>query len=231
MKEIVFHLKHNQIVKESFLDDLNTLVNNGEVQNVFSKEDYENIVQQVSQRLIAGSNNSIGNMAPPDKANPQNSQIALGDFSQRCRENLKIVLNFTPSGANLRQRVRDYKQLVNCSTVIWMDNWPSEGYKEVAEILLPVREATLVSAGRSDNQLFSLNRDEVLEIAMKIHMDAIKLAKQYFFETQHFLHITPHLFSDFLNAYKQLFNEKRMNLNDMRKRYETGLDRLQRTQE
>lgn len=31
MKEIVFHLKHNQIVKESFLDDLNTLVNNGEV--------------------------------------------------------------------------------------------------------------------------------------------------------------------------------------------------------
>lgn len=112
-----------------------------------------------------------------------------------------------------------------------MDNWPSEGYKEVAEILLPVREATLVSAGRSDNQLFSLNRDEVLEIAMKIHMDAIKLAKQYFFETQHFLHITPHLFSDFLNAYKQLFNEKRMNLNDMRKRYETGLDRLQRTQE
>ena len=31
MKEIVFHLKHNQIIKESFLDDLNTLVNNGEV--------------------------------------------------------------------------------------------------------------------------------------------------------------------------------------------------------
>lgn len=44
MKEIVFHLKHNQIIKESFLDDLNTLVNNGEVQNVFSKDDFETII-------------------------------------------------------------------------------------------------------------------------------------------------------------------------------------------
>jgi len=31
MKEVVFHLKHNQIIEESFLDDLNTLMNNGEV--------------------------------------------------------------------------------------------------------------------------------------------------------------------------------------------------------
>lgn len=51
MKEVVFHLKHNQIVKESFLDDLNTLVNNGEVNNLFSKEEYETIIAQVSMRL------------------------------------------------------------------------------------------------------------------------------------------------------------------------------------
>ena len=30
-KEIVFHLKHNEILKEEFLDDINTLVNNGEI--------------------------------------------------------------------------------------------------------------------------------------------------------------------------------------------------------
>jgi len=44
LKEIVFHLKHNQIIKESFLDDLDCLVNNGEIQNLFSKDDYETII-------------------------------------------------------------------------------------------------------------------------------------------------------------------------------------------
>ena len=43
-KEVVFHLKHNEIIRESFLDDLNTLVNNGELQGMFTKEEYENII-------------------------------------------------------------------------------------------------------------------------------------------------------------------------------------------
>lgn len=53
-KEIVFHLKHNQIFHESFLDDLNTLVNNGEVNGLFSKEELETIVSSISARLMGG---------------------------------------------------------------------------------------------------------------------------------------------------------------------------------
>jgi dynein heavy chain, axonemal len=45
-KEVVFHLKHNEIIKEDFLDDINTLVNNGEIQGIFTKEEYENIISQ-----------------------------------------------------------------------------------------------------------------------------------------------------------------------------------------
>lgn len=74
--------------------------------------------------------------------------------------------------------------------MICLDNWPNEGYREVAETLLPARET---GTSRSEN-LFSLNRDQVVDIALKIHMDSISLSKNYFFETQHFLHITPHLF-------------------------------------
>jgi len=40
----VFHIKHNQIIKEEFLDDINTLVNNGEIHGLFAKEEYENII-------------------------------------------------------------------------------------------------------------------------------------------------------------------------------------------
>ena len=72
-----------------------------------------------------------------------------------------------------------------------MDSWPQEGYKEVAEVLLKEEEV--------------VNRDLVLEIAISIHMDTIALAKNYFYETQHYLYITPHSFTDYINTYKDLF--------------------------
>ena len=110
LKEIVFHLKHNQIIKESFLDDLNCLVNNGEIQNLFSKDDYESIIQQVSLRIqsvhkktsLSGSGGDNTGVKEHQSGTSVNSQLALGEFSSKCRENLKIVLNFTPTGANLR---------------------------------------------------------------------------------------------------------------------------------
>lgn len=37
-------MKHSAILHEQFLDDLNTLVNNGEIQGIFTKEEYENII-------------------------------------------------------------------------------------------------------------------------------------------------------------------------------------------
>ena len=68
---------------------------------------------------------------------------------------MKILLNFSPTGANLRSRIRNYKSIVNCSTIIWMESWPQEGYKEVAEVLL-----------RDDDVM---NRDLIIEIAVNMH--------------------------------------------------------------
>ena len=137
-----------------------------------------------------------------DKSNQsQNNQLILAEFSQKCRENLKVLLNFTPTGANLRSRIRTHKSIVNCSTIVWMDAWPQEGYKEVAEVLL--REEEVV------------NRDVILEIAINMHMETITQAKTYFYQTQHYLYLTPHSFSDFINTYKELFEQKRSSLKEL----------------
>lgn len=112
-----------------------------------------------------------------------------------------------------------------------MEIWPIEGYKEVAEILLPVHEDedTNEFALLKDKSLYK--RDDVVSIAMKIHHDAIALSKDYFFETQHYLHITPSLFQDFLKTYKVLYIDKTNNLTEIRSRYEMGLERLKSTQD
>ena len=51
---------------------------------------------------------------------------------------MKVIINFTLTGANLRQRLRDHKQLLNCYKLIWMEKFPAEGYEEVADIILPI---------------------------------------------------------------------------------------------
>lgn len=98
-----------------------------------------------------------------------------------------------------------------------MESWPQEGYKEVAEVLLKEDEV--------------VNRDLILEIAINMHMDTIAMAKQYFYETQHYLYLTPHSFTDFIQTYKDLFEQKRSNLKELQERYEIGLERLKNTQD
>ena len=66
---MVFHLKHNEIIKEEFLDDLNTIINNGEIQGIFTKEEYENIISQIHLRMSSETKNNTTN------------QMILAEFS------------------------------------------------------------------------------------------------------------------------------------------------------
>ncbi len=47
-KHVVFLLSDNQIVREDFLEDINCVLNTGEVPNVFGPEDYERIMADVT---------------------------------------------------------------------------------------------------------------------------------------------------------------------------------------
>ena len=60
----------------------------------------------------------------------------LANFFQKCRENLHVLLGITPTGANLRERMRKFRSLVNCSTVLAMETClnPSQGAQQVWNI-------------------------------------------------------------------------------------------------
>ena len=47
-KHVVFLLSDNQIVREDFLEDINCVLNTGEVPNIFAVEDYEQIMDAVT---------------------------------------------------------------------------------------------------------------------------------------------------------------------------------------
>lgn len=48
------------------------------------------------------------------------------------RENLHVVLAMSPIGESFRNRTRMYPGLVNCTTIVWFQQWPADALVEVA---------------------------------------------------------------------------------------------------
>lgn len=111
MTKIAFVLTDTQIIDESFIENLNNLLNTGEIPNLMEAEDKEEINNGVrticNQRKIVDTLDNINAL-----------------FVSLVRENLHICLCMSPVGATLRVRCRQFPSLVNCCTLDWFSKWP-----------------------------------------------------------------------------------------------------------
>ncbi len=82
-------------------------------------EDYEEIFNEM--RIIVKEKGLI--------ESPETMQQL---FIQLTRNNLHIVLSFSPVGKSLRNRLRQFPSIVNGSTIIWFDKWKNEALNSVA---------------------------------------------------------------------------------------------------
>lgn len=57
-------------------------------------------------------------------------------FVERSRQNMHVVLAFSPIGEAFRRRLRMFPSIVNCSTIDWFLPWPNEALKSVADQFL-----------------------------------------------------------------------------------------------
>ena len=52
-------------------------------------------------------------------------------FLERVRTNLHVILCMSPVGEAFRERCRMFPGLVNCTTIDWFTEWPSDALFEV----------------------------------------------------------------------------------------------------
>jgi len=133
---ISFVMTDTQIIDESFIENLNNLLNTGEIPNLMLPEDTDEITNGVrpicQQKKIIDSLDNIQNM-----------------FVSRVRENLHICLCMSPVGDTLRIRCRQFPSLINCCTLDWFSRWPEEALlfvsreflKELPDVTEEVRES------------------------------------------------------------------------------------------
>jgi len=202
----VFLFTDTQIKEESFLEDLNNLLNAGEVPNLFPLDERQEICDKM--RIIDRQREK--------SKQTDGSPLALFNlFVERTREMLHIVLAMSPIGDAFRNRLRKFPSLVNCCTIDWFQSWPADALEVVAQRFL------------ADVHL----PDEVIsgcvQLCKEFHMSTRDLSQRFWNELKRHNYVTPTSYLELINTYKNLLSKKQEAVMKQKQRYEVGLEKLE----
>lgn len=202
----VFLFTDMQIKEESFLEDINNLLNSGEVPNLFSIDEKAEIIEKMRQ-IDRQRDKSI---------QTDGSQVALFSFFiQIVREQLHIALCMSPIGAALRNRVRKFPAIVNCCTIDWFQPWPPDALIAVSTRFL------------ADETLTDIERSAAIDMCLEFHTSTQNLSDDFYLRLKRFNYVTPTSYLELIQTFKQLLNEKRTSVLNGKNRYITGLKQLE----
>ena len=222
-----FMLMDTQLVDEVFVEDINNLLNTGEVPNLFPDDEMVILMEELSERVYEDENEESSTTGDGSgTGDSESSANASSDsdpgakyraFIRRSRKNLHIVLCFSPIGDTFRTRLRMFPSLVNCCYIDWFQEWPEEGLRSVAQRLLknvPLKDAERVG---------------VVNICVDMQSRVTNMAKNYFIEMKRNYYVTPTSYLEMLSTLTKLLSTKRDEIANETRRYSNGLTKLHET--
>uniref|UniRef100_A0A670IHN2 Dynein axonemal heavy chain 12 n=1 Tax=Podarcis muralis TaxID=64176 RepID=A0A670IHN2_PODMU len=199
----VFLITDTQIKEEGFLEDVDSVLNTGEVPNLFAADEKQEVMEGVRAVAQAGSKHE------------ELSPLALfAFFVNRCKDNLHVVVAFSPIGDAFRNRLRQFPSLINCCTIDWFQPWPEDALERVAIKFLERLELT-------DNE-----RQEAVPICKHFHTSVLSLSERFLNQLGRHNYVTPTSYLELIASFQQLLTQNRDNVMKAKKRYTNGLDKL-----
>ena len=204
---MMFLFSDTQIISESFLEDINNILNTGEVPNLWGNDDIENIQSELRQAA---------------KADGKETKIQiLQFFVQRCRDNLHIVLTFSPVGEQFRNRCRQFPSIINCCTIDWYNPWPSEALFSVAQ-----------KSYTGNEKLINPDYCEKLSnMSVEIHNSVTEASDECYIELKRKNYSTPKSYIDLIAVYIEMLKNLKATLPFKIRRYKNGLKKMQQVNE
>ena len=125
-----------------------------------------------------------------------------------------MVLCFSSIGSSLRNRIRDFPSIVNCTTIDWFSLWPPDALEAVAvRFLGEVAMAAEV-------------RDSCVTMVQTFHTSTERKAQQFKDELKRVYYVTPTSYLELIATFKALLGDKRREIAALRDRYSNGYDCL-----
>lgn len=207
-KPIVFLFNDTQIIHETMLEDINGILNTGDVPNLYNLEDYEMITTACKQDCLKKK-------LIPSKVN------IFSQFLLRVKANIHVVLCMSPLGDLFRDRLRKFPSLVNCSTIDYFMPWPDQALQSVAAKYL------------TDNKYLTTTPEieaKLVNFFQYLHQSIEKESIHYFTTMKRRYFVTPTSYLELLATYNRVLFEKRKEVGTLRDRLQVGVEKLISTQ-
>lgn len=197
---VVFLLSDTQLKDENFIEDINMLLNSGDITSLFDSEEKLIVIDRFQTSLEFKQDMSAAEL--------------YEKFIERVRSNLHIILAFSPIGNNLRNQLRIFPALINCCMIDWFHEWPDQALESVAHKFLDELDL---------NDLFKV---QAVQMCKLFHQTSIKLSQRYFEEHQRVNYVTPTSYLELIKTFKELLDKKRFEILSLKERYANGAERL-----
>ena len=206
-KPTVFLFSDVQIVTETMVEDINNILNSGDVPNLYAAEDIDAI-------LTAFRPVCVQKRIPPTKLNMYSQYI------RKVRENLHVVLCMSPIGSAFRDRLRMFPSLVNCCTIDWFTEWPAEALHSVATNALTLQDLSL------GNQM-----EGIVSTFQLIHQNVSIKSGEYYQQLRRYNYVTPTSYLELLSTFQTVLRSKRTEVLTRQSRLQNGVDKIIATKE
>ncbi|KAM4654602.1 LOW QUALITY PROTEIN: dynein axonemal heavy chain 1 [Amazona ochrocephala] len=195
-----------QVTNESFLEDINNLLNSGDIPSIYSLDDGEQIMTAVKPIVW-----DLGQQ-------PTNAKL-MAAYRGRVHSNIHTVTCMSPIGEVFCAHLRQFPSLVNYCTINWFNKWPAEALQSVASSFL--LEISHLGASME-------NVNGMIQVCVETHQSVAKKCQAYLAELARHNYVTPKSYIEFLIIFSSLIGKKKQELNTAQERMKGGLDKLLR---
>ena len=204
-KGMTFIFTDAEIKDEAFLEFINNVIASGEVSNLFPKDELDEMLQELLP---------IMKREFPKRIPTQDALYAY--FLSRVKQNLHIVLCFSPVGEKFRQRALKFPGLFSGCTMSWFLRWPREALIQVAR--------SFVSG--FDIECTAEVKESLVQAMGSVHDVVAENCTDYFEQFRRQVHVTPKSYLSFLQGYAVVYGNIVEKFRVQRDRMTTGLTKL-----
>ena len=201
----IFFLTKEVLSNEKFLQDINTLLTNGEIEDIFTSEEKHVITEQM--HLYVKTNKLEAKELSPSEL--------YSKFITRCMTNFHMVFKLQSDDDQFRNLIRIYPEFLNKSVLCYFTEWPDDALQKAADMIF------------EDLPVSRDQRKIITNFSKEFYFSAKERSRKINEISGHKISLSPSSYISFIKFFSQIYQTKHAEVSQMKKTYEGAISKYE----